>query len=125
LTDQDLIKQLERLEYKVSILSQAIDYDRFPIEALIMNMDWDRGDIDKVHDVFERWDDRLARGEPMNRFKFEKDFEEAVGVNYQGLKSIVIAFWENHQWTSVCEAYVDSFDGSPAVEYHRIMRRER
>ena len=125
MTDKDLIKRLDQLEYRVSILGQAIDYDRFPIEALIMSMDWGRSDIDKVHDVFERWDNRLEKGEKINRSEFEKVFEQAVGVTYQGLKSILIAFWENHQWTNVCEAYVDSFGGSPAVEYHRIMRRER
>jgi hypothetical protein len=125
MSDEDIIKRLDRLEYQVSILGQAIDYDRFPIEALIMSMGWDRGDIDKVHDVFERWDSRLEKGESINHFEFEKDFEKAVGVTYQGLKSVLTAFWENHQWTNVCEAYVDSFDGSPAVEYHRIMRRER
>jgi len=123
--NDDVIKRLDRLEYQVSILGQAIDYERFPVEALILNMDWDRGDIDKVHDVFERWDSRLEKGETISRYEFEKDFEKAVGVGYQGLKSIITAFWENHQWTTVCEAYVDSFDGSPAVEYHRIMRRER
>lgn len=125
MSNNEFAKRLEKLEYQISILGNAIDYERFPIESLIMSMNWDRGDIDKVHDVFERWDNRLEKGDKFNQSEFEKDFEEAVGVSYQGLKSIIIAFWENHQWTNVCEAYVGSFGGSPPVEYHRIMRRER
>lgn len=125
MTDQDIRQIVEKLQYQVSILGQAIDYDSFPIQSLIMGMNWGPGDIDKAHDIFEDWDKRLENGESMNTSAFESAFEQALGVTYQGLKPIIVAFWENGQWTNVCEAYVDSFGKTPSVEYHRIARRER
>lgn len=53
----------------------------------------------------------------MNSGSFEHGFQESLGVNYQGLKSIVLAFYRNSQWTNVCEAYVDSFGKTPSVEF--------
>lgn len=125
MTDHDLRQIVEKLQYQVSILGQTVDYESYPVQSLIMGMNWGPGDIDKAHDIFEDWDKRLEDGETMNSGAFEAAFDEALGVGYQGLKSIVVAFWENGQWTNVCEAYVDSFGNAPAVEYHRIMRRER
>ena len=61
----------------------------------------------------------------MRSFEFEQDFNDELGVSYQGLKSIVRAFYRNGQWTTVCEAYVDSMGDSPPIEYHAIQRRER
>ncbi len=61
----------------------------------------------------------------MQSFEFEKDFDDELGVSYQGLKSIISAFYRNGQWTNVCEAYVDSMGDSPPIEYRAIQRRER
>jgi len=125
MTDDELRETIKKLQYQVSVLGQTIDYERHPVEALIMSMDWGPGEIDKAHDIFERWEARIDAGEKLSKHQFENDFEMALGLSYQGLKSVVIAFWENGQWTSVCEAYVDSFDGMAPIEYHRIARRER
>jgi hypothetical protein len=116
---------IDKLQYQVSLLRSTVDYDRNPIEALILDFDWGRGDIGKAHDIFERWEDRLGEGEAMSTAAFEQDFKRELDVSYQELKSIILAFYRNNQWTNVCSAYVDSFGKHPAVEYHSIMRRER
>lgn len=125
MNNDDIIRAIGKLQYKVSILSQAVDYEKHPVEALILENDWDRGDINKAHDIFERWEKKLDAGEKMSSFNFENEFDKELGVSYQGLKSIILSFYKNGQWTNVCEAYVDSFAGTPAMEYHSIMRRER
>lgn len=125
MTSEELERTVLKLQYQVSIIGQTIDHDRHPIEALVLGMNWGSAELDRVHDVFERWDERLEEHRPLERFEFEQDFADAVGVNYQGLKSIVLAFYRNGQWTNVCEAYVDTFGDTPALEYHSIMRRER
>lgn len=125
MTDNELREIVKKLQYQVSILGQTIDYDAHPVENLIMSMDWGPGEIDKAHDIFERWEKVIDAGGKVSQHQFEKDFGDAFGVNYQGVKPIVTAFWENGQWTDVCEAYVDSFNGMAPVEYHRIARRER
>lgn len=125
MNNEDIIREIEKLKYKVQVLSQAVDYEKHPVEALILENDWNRGDINRVHDIFEKWEKKLDAGTKMSSFDFENDFERELGVSYQGLKSIILSFYRNGQWTNVCEAYVDSFEGAPSMEYHSIMRRER
>lgn len=125
MTNEELYKAFQRLSYHVELLGNTIDSHAYPIEALILSMNWNKEDLDKAHDVFERWETILESGEKMNNFKFEKDFEDALGVSYQGLKPIVLAFYRNSLWTNVCEAYVDSFDGKASIEYREIMNRDR
>lgn len=125
MTELEIIQALEKLSYQVSIVSETIDYEKHPVEALILSKNWGPEEIEKVHDIFERWDSRLEQGDEMKSGSFEQEFKDALGIGYQGLKSIILAFYRNGQWTSVCEAYVDSFGDSPSLEFHGIMRRER
>jgi hypothetical protein len=125
MTNEEISEALEKLRYQVSLLGETIDHKVHPVEALVLGMDWARGDLEKAHDIFEKWDKRLAKGEAIKSYEFEADFSNDLGISYQGLKSVVLAFYRNGQWTDVCEAYVDSFGKSPAIEYHTIMRRER
>ena len=125
MTEDEILEIIAKLRFQVSILGQTIDSDSHPIEALIMGKNWGNDELEKAHDIFERWDSRLEKGEEINTAQFEGDFSRELGVSYQGLKSIIRAFYKNDQWTNVCEAYVDSFGQSPSVEYLSIMRRER
>lgn len=125
MTKEDMDRIIEKLVYHVSILGATIDHDKHPVEALILSKNWDETDLEKAHDIFERWDKRLEDGEKMSTGGFESDFKRELGVSYQGLKPIILAFYKNHQWTNVCEAYVDALGASTSVEYHSIKRRER
>lgn len=125
MTIEELTEIVDKLTYHVSILGDTIDYDKHPVEALIISMNWSRADITKAHDIFERWEQRLEKGGSMSTGEFERDFQQELGISYQGLKSVILAFYRNHQWTNVCEAYVDAFRGAPSIEYHSIMKRER
>ena len=125
MTNEEISEIIKKLRYHVTILGQTIDSDTHPVESLVMGKDWGEEELDKAHDIFERWDERLEKGGHIDSGEFESDFRNDLDVTYQGLKSIVLAFYKNSQWTNVCEAYVDSFGKSPAVEYHSIMRRER
>lgn len=125
MTMAEMAEIIEKLAYHVSLLGETIDYKNHPIEALILSKNWSRSDIDKAHDIFERWNQRLEKGEAMSTFEFESDFNRELGVSYQGLKPVILAFYRNDQWTNVCEAYVDAFGASPSIEYHSISRRER
>lgn len=120
---EDIVKDLKKLKYQVRVLGSAVDYDSHPIEALIMSMDWDEGDIDRAHDIFEKYDRKLEAKEDINWSDFEEELKGAFGIGYQVVKSIVLAFYENHQWTDVCYGYAMSFEPTTPVEFHRITRR--
>lgn len=125
MTEDEIVKQLKKLKYQVEIVAQTIDHRKHPLEALVLQKGWGEAELEKAHNIFEKWDEVLERGEAMNSDAFEDDFRASLNQNYQGLKSIVLAFYRNSQWTNVCEAYVDSFGKSPSVEFFEIAHRTR
>ena len=60
---EQIVEELSKLKYKVNIIGNAIDYQAYPIEALILEMDWGEGDIDRAHDIFEEYDNKLEAKE--------------------------------------------------------------
>ena len=48
--------------------------------------------------------------------------KNVFNINYQTVKSIVLAFWRNHQWTNVCYGYAMSFEPTIPIEFHQIIR---
>ncbi|MGC3932822.1 DUF1878 family protein [Pseudomonas atacamensis] len=120
---EDIMSDLEKIKYHIRILSDAIDYESHPVEALILSMDWGESDIDRAHDIFEKYDNMLNAKQAVNWMQFESDLKEEFNIGYQTVKRIVLAFFENHQWTDVCHGYAMSFEPTTPVEFHRITRR--
>jgi hypothetical protein len=116
---------IKKLQYQVSILGQTIDDKKYPLQSLIIEKDWSEEDVDIVDDIFDEWDKRLQKNENFSSGEFEKNFSDRLNVTYQGLKSIILAFYKNDQWINVCEAYVDSFGDSASAEYNSIRNRKR
>jgi len=119
---EQLAEELSKLKYKVRTIGNTIDYQAYPIEALILEMDWGEGDIDRAHDIFEEYDNKLEAKEEVSWNKFEMKLRNEFDIGYQTVKSIVIAFYKNHQWTNVCYGYAMSFEPTTPVEFHQITR---
>lgn len=99
------MNEIEKIKYHIKLLSEAINPSDHPIASLIISNDWTRADLDVAHDIFEQYDKQLELGNSINWQNFEHAFSDRFGINYQGLKSIVLAFFRNGQWTDVCKAY--------------------
>ncbi|UDM06391.1 DUF1878 family protein [Halomonas sp. NyZ770] len=119
---EELAESIKKLQYHVKILGECIDYDRHPVEALILSMDWDESQIDKAHDIFERYDEKLNNKEEVNWMEFEMALRDEFSIGYQTVKSIILAFYRNHQWVEVCHGYAMSFEPTTPVEFHSITR---
>jgi len=120
---EQLEEELLKLKYQVRTIANTIDYETHPVEALILEMDWQDGDINRAHDIFEKYDNKLEAGEEVNWHGFEMELRREFGIGYQTVKSIILAFYMNHQWTNVCHGYAMSFEPNTPVEFHRITRR--
>lgn len=125
MNERAIMERLDKLEYHVEILGQTINYEMYPVEALILSKNWGPAELEKAHDIFEEWDKKIENGGELNSSAFEQDFRKYLDISYQGLKSIILAFYRNSQWTNVCEAYVDSFGKYPSVEFFEIAHRNR
>lgn len=120
----DLSKDIMKMKYHIRLLGEAIDYKQHPVEALILSMDWDESQIDRAHDIFEEYDNKINNKEPINWHEFEHALRDEFGIGYQTVKSIILAFYNNHQWTGVCKGYAMSFEPATPVEFHSITRGE-
>ncbi|HBC8591694.1 TPA: DUF1878 family protein [Escherichia coli] len=120
---EDIMKRLKKLEYQVTVLSECIDYERYPVQSLILSMGWDDKQLNKAHDIFQVYDEKLENGEKVNWYEFEHALEDEFSIGYQTVKSIVLAFYNNHQWVDVCYGYAMSFEPTTPIEFHSITRR--
>jgi len=120
---EELVASVEKLKYHVQILGDTIDYQSHPVESLILSMDWGDGDINRAHDIFEKYDDKLAAKENVEWGEFENELKSEFNIGYQTVKSIILAFYKNHQWTNVCYGYAMSFEPYTPVEFHQITRK--
>lgn len=122
MTDQ-LQKQIDKLAYHVKLLSEAMDHRENPIASLVISMNWDDEQLNKAHDIFEKYDKKIHDKEiNINWRGFEMELREVFNIGYQTVKSIVLAFFDNNQWESVCFEYAKAFE---CVEFHRITRPKK
>lgn len=117
----EIIDRLKRLEFHVQLLSESINFDEAPIPSLVIGNNWSEEQLDQAHDIFERFDAQLIAGEKVNWYAFEKEFADQLGVSYQGLKTIILAFHKNGQWMSVCVAYASNFGPSVPIELRKLL----
>ncbi|WP_447954428.1 DUF1878 family protein [Klebsiella grimontii] len=121
---EEIFEKIKKLEYQISILSECIDYDRYPVQSLILSLGWDSTQINKAHDIFQNFDEKLEKGEKINWYEFENALEDEFSIGYQTVKSIVLAFYNNHQWVDVCYGYAMSFEPTTPIEFHPITRKQ-
>ncbi|MCI0551773.1 MAG: YhaI family protein [Anaerolineae bacterium] len=125
MSEADIMRELEKLKYHVKTLSHTIDSERFPVESLVLEMDWDENQLDRAHDIFEEYSNKIEAKEQITWHNFEMALRDEFNIGYQTVKSIVLAFYKNDQWVEVCKGYAMSFEPTTPVEFHRITRGDK
>lgn len=118
----EINKQLNKLKYQMQLVGESLNSIDHPIATLVITFDWDDDDLNKAHDIFEKFDRQLEKNEKINWMEFEKDFQDYLYIGYQELKLIVLSFYRNYQWLDVCIAYAKKHE---CVEFHQITRDVR
>lgn len=113
------MSDIEKIKYHIKMIAESIDSREHPIASLVISMDWDGDDLNRAHDVFEKYDNMLENKDEVNWTQFEMELKETFGIGYQTVKSIILAFYRNHQWTEVCKLYAYSH---MCAEFHEIKR---
>lgn len=107
---EELKQEIEKIKYQLSLLSEVIDHRVYPIPSLVIELDWGEEDLNAAHDIFEECDTKLRNGEKVNWTEFEMNLRTKFGIGYQTVKSIILAFYRNDQWYSVCKGYAKEHD---------------
>lgn len=113
-------QEIKKLKYQMGILISTIDSDKYPVESLILSLNWDDDDLNAAHDIFEKYDNKIeAKEENINWSAFEHELRDRFDLGYQTVKSIIIAFYKNHQWVEVCYQYAKAYT---CMEFHSLIR---
>ena len=112
--------RLEKLEFHVKLLAESLNHTENPTASLVVDFNWSSQDLNCAHDIFEVFDNKIREAEQINWHDLEKEFNNKLNMTYQGLKSVVLAFYRNGQWTEVCQAYASSFGDNVSVELKSI-----
>ncbi len=111
--------EIEKLKFQIQTIGETIDYEQYPLQNLIISFDWSREDLNKAHDIFEEYDEKLQQSKEFNSTEFEHRFRDEFSIGYQEVKSIINGFYRNGQWTSICMLY--ALDHM-VVEFHHIKK---
>lgn len=117
---ESIVARLEKLEFHVKLLAESMNHTENPIASLVVDFDWSPQDLDCAHDIFEVFETKIHQNEKITWHDLEKEFQEKLNVSYQGLKSVILAFFRNGQWTEVCYAYASSFGENVSLELKSI-----
>lgn len=113
---------IEKLRFQVELLAQSLNWQEHPIAGLVSSLDWSANDLDKAHDIFEKYDELLEKNkELVSWYEFECEFKRDFGIGYQTLKRVVLAFYYNSQWVDLCIEYAKA---KPCLELDIILRNE-
>lgn len=121
----DLENKIDLLQYHIRLLANCIDSDEHPVESLILNMNWDEKQIDKAHDIFQKYEQLIDSKVKINWQNFENELKEEFDISYQTVKYIVLAFYRNNQWVEVCYEYAMSMEPTTPIEFHQITRHNK
>ena len=102
------MSEIDKIKFHIQMLGEVIDSIEHPIASLVISMDWDGDDLNRAHDVFEKYNNMLEAKEDINWSAFEMELRNTFSIGYQTVKSIILAFYRNHQWTEVCMLYAKS-----------------
>lgn len=110
------------LEEKVECLKQIVLNNDTSINKLALAYDFDPNQIENIYQIFEKYSKMCYDGDTFDYSDVEKDFG-AIGIDYQSLKSVILAFGDAGKFLDVIAQYLKSnnekMSGLPC-EYHRL-----
>jgi hypothetical protein len=117
---EEFEKRIEKLEYQISLLISTVDSEKYPVESMILYLNWNDKDLNKAHDIFEKYDNKLEnKEENINWTAFENELQKTFDIGYQTVKTIITSFYKNRQWSAVCYYYAKNHE---CMEFHSLIR---
>lgn len=112
-------EQILKLRFQLKQLSHALlDSKEYPLESLIIYLNWGEADLEAVHGIFEEYEKRIIDNNQPVLLHFEKQIRGRFNIGYQDVKQIILAFWRCNLWIKVCEEYARQ---SRASEFREIL----
>ena len=115
-----LESQHERLNFQFGLVVSNLDIDEHGTAIFFNENDWGEEEWDAIADVFDRYSNQLVNAETFTYSDIEKDLSDAVGLSYQGVKTLVSTYYREGRWTEVCYQYAKSLGDNPPIGMQKI-----
>ena len=113
-------EQNDKIKYQLKMVMETIDFQQYPIQSMVLELDWNEDDLTKANDIFEEYNLKIENEEEINWTEFELKLREQFDIGYQTVKIIILAFFRNHQWVNVCTGYANHYQVS---EFDEILKK--
>lgn len=100
--------EISKLRYQITLLANALDRKEYPVESMVLELNWSQEDLEAAEEIFEKWDESVLNGGGVDLL--EQELRDRFRIGYQTVKTIILAFWRAEQFTNVCEAYAKVHD---------------
>lgn len=108
--------EIAKIKFQLHLLGSSIDHHSHPLESLVLSFDWSSEDLRKAEECFLEAQEAIDHNEKFTRSKFENSLKQKLDLDFQDVKSVVIAFYRGGQWVDVCKRYAESFGENPPLE---------
>lgn len=117
-----MTEDLKKIRDQIRAIGETIDYSTYPLQSLMIGLNWSDLDFTKAHDILEKYSNILSGSGDgkISHSALEADFSKELGIGYQDVKSVMVAMYKDHKWGDVCVAYKKSMSPNPPVELNEI-----
>lgn len=118
-----LNNEIKKLKYHITLLNNYSFHKMNPLDSLVISLNWSEEDLDKAHDIFEKYFFELKAKKEISCLYslIEQDFEKDLNIGYQLVKTVILSFFRENLWTEVCIAFVKSQGENPPIEFSEII----
>lgn len=93
------------------------------LPVFFIEQDWGEDKWDAVVVVFNHYDTLILNGGELTSGAFEHDVGAAVGLGYQGVKTLARTLFDSGRFELVCYHYAKSLEPHPPIEVKQIITR--
>ena len=119
------MNELDKIKYHIRLINDRmrlidaeidLDFHSDSIASLVIEMDWSEDDLNRAHDIFERYRDAQFRHHGR---ELESALRREFGIDAGPAKLIIVAFWRGDTWVDVCTRYAKA---NPCAEFEEFLR---
>jgi ABC-type phosphate/phosphonate transport system substrate-binding protein len=101
---KDLEKRIEHLEYRVRLLAQTADFEKYPFIYTVLESDLTESQVRAIFDLMDKVSKTIRDGKPISHHKFEESIYEIVPSrrgDYHFAEDIVSTLNDEGRWVEV------------------------
>ncbi len=103
----ELKNELLKIKYHIKLLSKTIDKEEYPIEAMIVDMNWNENQFQACNKIFEKYDSLVTKNGEANSQNFEFELRDQFGIEKVKIRKVVKAFYKKDMWVGICFRYAE------------------